>query len=76
MPNDAAFESRAAQIDRELETLVLDYTTAPNKKILEDIYYLTQERATSYGKTRRLRSVWNPNVTRRSFRIRMAPFKS
>lgn len=46
-------ESRAAQIDREIENLVSNYAEAPSKKTSEDIFYLNRERAKVFRFARR-----------------------
>lgn len=46
-------ESRASQIDREIEGLVSGFVTAPTKTASDSLFYLTRERAMLLRKKKR-----------------------
>ncbi len=48
-------ESRAGQIDREIDALVFGFVGKPSKKVSDSLYYLTRERAQLLRTKRRIR---------------------
>ncbi|MFF0947475.1 hypothetical protein ACFYE9_07335 [Rhizobium leguminosarum] len=67
---DSGPESRASQIDREIEGLVSGFVEAPTQKASDSLFYLTRERAMLLRKTRRVDE--NDNRPRQGRHRRMA----